>query len=272
MLLKPEIQFHPEKCIGCGACIEVCGFGGQLMVDDLRCYARENCQLCGRCVEECFAGALEMTGTCMTVDELMVELLADRAFYDNSGGGVTLSGGEPLLQDAFARQILERCKVEGLHTAVETSAHCRWERLEALLPLVDLVMMDLKHLDSGVHRAATGVPNESILANAERLMRTDIPVWFRTPVVPGVNDTTEAIGQIAAFVNQLIDIRLHSDQCEGANPVLPVLELLRFHRLAADKYRSLGLVSQTDGLEPPSQDRMDELRRVARSYGVDVKP
>jgi pyruvate formate lyase activating enzyme len=268
---NPEMQFFPERCIGCGACIEVCAYGGQLLQGDVRIYARENCQMCGRCVDDCFADALELAGKTMTVDEVMADVLSDRAFYDNSGGGVTLSGGEPLLQHAFSRQILERSKAEGLHAALETSAHCRWKRLQALLPLVDLVMMDLKQMDSDVHRSTTGVPNEVILANAERLMHTPKPVWFRTPVVPSVNDTPEAIGEIAAFVRRLTDIRMHSSRAEGAEPAPPSLELLPFHRLAGDKYRRLGLEDRVGHLEPPSPEKMDDLRHLARSYGIEVK-
>ncbi len=265
---KIEIQFSPSKCIGCGACIEVCAHGGHVFVDGAHVYVRENCRLCGQCVEECFAGALELTGKRMSVDEVMQEVLADRPFYETSGGGVTLSGGEPMMQELFTRAILQRCKAEGLHTAVETSANYGWKRLEALLPWIDLFMIDLKHLNSDAHRAATGVPNERILDNAERLMHTARPVWFRTPVVPTVNDTPEEIAEIAAFVRRLTDVRLQS---KGANADLPLLELLRFHRLAADKYRGLGMEYKARELEPPSREQMAELARVAQSYGIRIK-
>ena len=155
-----------------------------------------------------------------------------------------LSGGEPLLQRAFSRTILERCKTEGLHTAIETTAHCQWEHLAEVLPVTDLVMMDLKHMDPDQHRAATGVSSDRILANARRLIVTGKPVLFRIPVVPTINDTPEEIGAIVAFVRQLADLRLATSK---AHP--PTVELLTFHRLAADKYRSLGLGYRASDLE-----------------------
>ncbi len=266
---KPEIQFYPERCIGCGACVDACEYGAQVLEDDVRIYVRDNCTMCGACVDNCFSGALELTGETMTVEDVMKEVLADRAFYQNSGGGMSLSGGEPLLQKAFTKALLERAKAEGLHTAIETCGNYRWADLEELLPLIDLVMMDIKLMDPEVHREVTGVSNERILKIAEGLMTTDKPVWFRTPVIPTVNDTPEAIGEIAAFVRHLADKREAQGDAVPAPP--PELDLLRFHRLAADKYRSLGLAYEASNLEAPSLAYMDELRDIARGYGIEVK-
>lgn len=269
--LKPEIQFYPDRCIGCGACLEACEHGAQVLKDGVHVYVRENCVMCEKCVDDCFSGALELTGTVVTVDEVMEEVLADRAFYANSGGGVTLSGGEPLLQADFSRAILQRSKAEGLHTAIETCGNYAWSHLESVLPWVDLVMMDLKHMDSASHRDATGVPNERTLKIAEGLMRRGKPVRFRNPVIPAVNDTLEAIGEIAAYVRRLSDLRIATNAETGADVPPPVLGLLRFHRLAADKYRSLGLEYRASSLEAPSLEHMDSLRDVARSYGIEVE-
>jgi pyruvate formate lyase activating enzyme len=266
---KPEIQYYPERCIGCGACIEACEYGAQVIEDGVHAYLRDKCTLCGACVDNCFSGALEMTGEELTVDDVMREVLADRAFYQNSGGGMTLSGGEPMLQKAFTKALLERAKAEGVHTAIETCGNYAWSDLEELLPLVDMVMMDIKHMDSEVHRAATGAPNTRILAIAERLMATDKPVWFRTPVIPTINDTREAIADIAAFVRHLADLR--AEQANGADVPAPTLDLLRFHRLAADKYRSLDLGYKASELEAPSLEYMNELRDLARTYGIEVR-
>lgn len=267
----PENQFYPERCIGCGACLEACDHGAQVLADGVHVYVRENCKMCGACVDECFSGALELTGESMTVDDVMVEVLADMAFYEKSEGGITLSGGEPLLQPAFTKAILIRSKAERLHTAVETCGNYPWSTLAPLLPLIDLVMMDIKLIDSAAHRDATGVPNERILAIAEGLMRTAKPVWFRTPVIPTVNDTPEAIHAIASHVRRLTDIReaYNAEQDGDAPP--PSLELLRFHRLAADKYRSLDLEYKASELVVPSLAYMDDLRDVARSYNIVVK-
>lgn len=267
----PEIQFFPNKCIGCGECRAVCSGSAHIIQDGTHLYLRENCEICGRCAEACFAGALELTGQVVTVEQVMAEVLADRAFYENSGGGVTLSGGEPLLQREFTRELLKRSRAEGLHTAVETTANCRWERLAELLPLTDLVMMDIKHMDPEKHRAATGGSNGRILANAQRLMETSVPVVFRVPVVPTVNDTAQEIGAIAAFVQDLTEIRRKSHAGTSDLPPLPSLELLAFHRLAADKYRSLGMDYRASQLHAPPREHMAALKEHVRSYGIIVE-
>jgi pyruvate formate lyase activating enzyme len=197
----------------------------------------------------------------------MAEVLQDRAFYENSGGGVTLSGGEPLLQRVFSQSILESCKREGIHTAIETTAHCSWRSLAKLLPFTDLVMLDLKHMDPEKHRAVTGVSNRQILANAQRLMQIDKPVLFRVPVVPTVNDTPEEISAIASFVRHLTDLRLEMDR-EGIQVPPPAFELLGFHRLAAGKYQSLGWEYKASKLETPTDSRMEHLKQVAISHGI----
>ncbi len=227
-----------------------------------RVYIRELCIACGKCVDVCYAEANVMAGRTATVEEVVVEVLRDRAFYETSGGGVTLSGGEPALQPAFAAAVLARCAEEGVHTAVETAGNVPWEWLAALLEHTDLVMMDLKLMDPIAHRAATGASNERILANARRLAGTGKPVLFRAPVVPGVNDNDEAIGAIAAFVHAL-------DGQDGGQEI--ALELLPFHRLAEDKYRSLGLSYRAAGLESLPRGRLAALAEAARGAGAKVR-
>ena len=266
---KPEIQFLPQKCINCGECVLICQHGARIDLDGDMVYLRPECQTCGECVPSCYAGATELVGEEMTVDQVMTEVLADRAFYQTSGGGVTLSGGEPVIQPEFSRAILERCKAEELHTAIETAGNYPWEFLESMLPMIDLVMMDIKHLDPDQHRAATGVSNERILANARRLALTNKPIIFRTPVVPTVNDTPEEIDEIAAFVSTLSKLRTNNN---GSKDVAPITyELLAFHRLASDKYRSLGLDYHASELEQLSNETMTTLIGVAKSHDIIVE-
>ncbi len=257
-----EIQFSPERCLACGECVQACPTGAQQWVEGTRLYDRSLCTQCGACLETCFSGALEKTGEPVSVEKVLAEVLADQAFYQQSGGGVTLSGGDPLLQQPFTLALLKACKAAGLHTALETAANCRWETLAEALPLTDLVMMDLKHIDPAKHRAGTGVSNERILANAARLAAGSVPVLFRTPVIPGLNDTPAEIGAIAAFVKQI-----HPQH----SPTQPHLELLPFHRLAAGKYHSLGLDYHTENLTPPTPEHMLSLAAAAFAQGVQVQ-
>ncbi len=199
--------------------------------------------------------------------------MRDKPFYDQSGGGVTLSGGEPLLQARFSERVLQLCQEAGVHTAIETCALGQWDRLAGLLRWTDLVMVDIKLLDDAAHRAATGAPVRPILENIRRMAEDRPPGWdviasglceaisvgdrrliVRTPVVPTVNDTPAAIGAIAAFVAGL--------------PKVQYYELMPFHKLAAGKYRSLGLEYRAAALEPPAREQLAVLAEAARRAGV----
>jgi pyruvate formate lyase activating enzyme len=265
----PEVQFLPSRCLSCGACVAACEHEGQHLDETGRRFEREKCVACGACVEACVTEALTLAGKLMSAEAVVAEVMRDRVFYETSGGGVTLSGGEPALQPDFAREILAQSKAQGLHTAIETCGNVPWASLDALLPFTDLVMMDLKHVDSEKHRAATGAGSERILANARRLARTRRPLVFRTPVVPGVNDTVAEIEAIAAFVAEQVSLRAVSSN--GSGPAEISWELLPFHRLAADKYRSLGLEYRARDLNPPPRDQMAALAEAAKASGAAVR-
>jgi pyruvate formate lyase activating enzyme len=276
--LAPEIQLFPQRCIGCGVCFGRCpqhahvllpapaeegehgtGEGGSppsgpSAPKTQRAFRRELCQGCGRCAETCYAESIVLTGKWWTPEDLLGELVRDREFYVQSGGGVTLSGGEPLMQQPFTRRVLQLCRESGLDTAIETSAYCRWSELAEILPWLDLLIMDIKLIDDGAHRAATGVSNRRILQNARHLGETGVPLIVRTPLIPTVNDTPEAIGAIAAFVRSL--------------PNLLYYELMPFHRLAGSKFASLGLEYRAANLQSPERPQLEALAETARRCGV----
>jgi pyruvate formate lyase activating enzyme len=204
----------------------------------------------------------------MTVEEVVGEVLQDRAFYETSGGGVTLSGGEPVLQPDFSYALLARCKAEGLHTAIETCGNVRWEDEARMLPVTDLIMMDLKHMDPVRHRWATGASNERILVAARRFAETDKPIIFRIPVIPTVNDTREEVAAVASFVRELVELR-NNQRGNGHETIS--LELLPFHRLAGDKYRSLDMDYRARDLKTPSKEHMAALSEAARAYEIEVR-
>ena len=254
---KPELQLFFDRCIGCGECFKRCPNQCHVAVDGRREFVRELCASCGQCASTCYAEALVLVGKLMSVDEVVEEVLRDRPFYETSKGGITLSGGEPLLQFDFSYAILERCRQEQVHTAIETAANFPWECVAAILPVTDLVMMDIKLLDSKRHRECTGVPNERILENALRLGQQPQPLIVRTPIIPGVNDNTEDIAAIAEFVAQL--------------PNLLYYELLPFHPMASGKYKSLNMDYRARELKAPPKSEMDDLATVAMYQGIKVR-
>jgi pyruvate formate lyase activating enzyme len=269
-LPRSEVQYFPEKCISCGECVQVCPNHAHILKDDKHIFIRELCQGAGECVKVCYSEALDLSGKVMSVDEIMEEIMRDSIFYDTSGGGVTLSGGEPVLNGDLSKELLNRCKEEALHTTIETCGNYPWEKLENLLPLIDLVMMDIKHINSQKHKQVTGNSNELILANARQLATTNKPILFRTPVIPTVNDTVEEITEISNFVKSLMEMRKNNGQLNN-DSIHIQFELLSFHRLATDKYRSLELEYKARDFKSLEKEKFNELVNVAKSIGLDVR-
>jgi len=251
---QPQLIFTPQSCMGCGHCIEVCPEGAHMLVEGRHVVDRGRCLSCGTCAEGCYSGALEMAGHRATVDEVMEEVLRDRIFYENSGGGVTVSGGEPLAQPEFTRALLEEARDEGVHTALDTSGYAPWRVLEEVLKFTDLVLYDLKQMNSGVHRALTGVPNELIVENLRRLDGHGIPLWIRIPLIPGRNDGDANFHAMGELLSGLANVER--------------VEILGYHRLAESKYERAGMEYTLRGLEPPTEDEIASRRRILISYGL----
>ena len=251
----PELVFTCDRCIGsreCDRCIAVCldfvitrDEVGDLRID------RDSCDGCGDCAYVCPPRALEISGEWIGVDDVVRIVEEDDAFYARSGGGLTVSGGEPLVQGAFVRALLEAARSRGIDTAVETSGLCRWNTLRNVAPLADRIFFDIKCLDPKKHEQVTGVSNRKILDNFQRL-RTQLPeveVVVRTPVIPGINDSEEDIRAIAEFV----------DDAGGAT----AYELLPYHGFGEPKYAKLGKHYRLSHLKAPSSERMQELQELA---------
>jgi len=262
-----QIQYLENRCIHCGECVITCSDEAQQLINGSHQYVRDLCKQCGACIVVCYADALQWVGRKASVEEVMAEVMADRVFYETSGGGVTLSGGDPVLQPNFAKALLMACRANGVHTAIETAGNVTWKILGEIISLVDLVMMDLKHMNPERHRAVTGVSNVKILENARKISDSGKAIIFRTPIVPGVNDSQEEIREIGKFINSL------SNHRHGSGPgIAPIIwELLAFHRLAADKYRSLGLKYKAQELTMQSKEEFGQLVKVAQESGVTVK-
>ncbi len=265
---KPEVLFYSDRCIYCAECLSKCDHGAHKMHNGIHEYNRELCVVCGECIQFCYSNALELTGKKITVDDVFKEVMKDKEYYLSSGGGVTLSGGEPMLHSQFSISLLRKCKEAGIHTALETSGNCRWNQLEEILPFTELVMMDLKHTNSDKHKEVAGVPNELILENAQRLSEINMPIIFRIPVIPTVNDTKEEIEAIAGFVEKLTNTRKEKF---GADSAYIKLELLQFHRLAGDKYKSMDLPDRASGLRDVSRTEMTDFKSYAKAFKIDVR-
>lgn len=222
--MGPQLSYYPDKCIGCGACFAVCPTGAHVMAEEKHLILREQCTLCCSCSDSCYAGALEISGREITAEALVQRIADEKAYYDSSGGGVTFSGGDPLLQADFLKEVLQGCKEMGIHTAVDTAGCVPFPVFEKVLEGTDLFLFDLKAFEEKTHIALTGQPNRLILENLEKLVRMGKDVTVRVPCIKGAN--LQDMPQIAAF--------LHRIGVEQA-------ELLAYHKLGESKMHALGL-------------------------------
>ncbi len=253
---KPVLMYRANRCVLCGECVDVCTqhsitINGTVKTD------RATCEGCGTCAEVCFNGARELSGYQASVDQVMSEVLRDTPFYESSGGGVTFSGGEPLLQHRFLLDLLHACHEHGLHTVVDTSGFAAWDVLNSLREYVDLFLFDLKLMDEERHIRYAGVSNKLILSNLKQLAETGSAVYIRIPLIPGINDDEENLRRSAEFIRAL--------------PNITGVELMGYHDLAAAKYQALGLDYRLKELKAPGSEQLQSSASILERAGLQVK-
>jgi pyruvate formate lyase activating enzyme len=246
----PEIYWKNRLCHQCGLCLDVCpnnainppispeeSQNGTVAYHKI---IRERCDRCMKCVDACPYNALTIVGKPMSVIEIIDEVEKDRPFYDNSGGGMTLSRGEPTAHPEISAKLLKEAKKRGLHTCLDTNGFCSWETLEKLIVDVDVILYDIKHLDPEIHKKATGVTNDIVLRNLESLAKTGKEIWIRIPVIPGFNDSMEFHAQASQYI-------------AGLEGKITRVDLIPFHNYCQDKYNWLGLdwsLKHEEAIEP----------------------
>jgi pyruvate formate lyase activating enzyme len=254
---RPELILHPARCILCDECVRICPnqaitrCGNSIQVD------RKKCTVSGDCATACYADALQVAGQEMTVRQVISQIESDVVFFEQSGGGVTFTGGEPLAQSSFLKELLFACRTLGIPTAVDTSGYSNWRVFEEISPLVDLFLYDLKLLDDNRHRKWTGVSNKLILANLQEFSARGQNIIIRIPLIPGINDDLENLRQTGEYLTGL--------------PIIPQVELLAYHHFGATKYAGLGIQYELSGNPQPTLEHMQDHIALMKGYGLQVK-
>jgi pyruvate formate lyase activating enzyme len=249
---QPEIIWYNEKCGRCFRCIEVCPNHAIIHKKISIITNMKKCNTCGKCEEVCFYEARKIIGKYMNVKEVLNEILKDKLFYENSGGGITLSGGEVTLQPEFALSILKESKRKDINTAIETCGYAKWSIFKTLIPYIDLILYDLKQIDEAKHRIYTGVSLDLIIDNLSRIDQIGIPLWIRIPFIPGYTDQEENIFKVANFLSRLQSIQR--------------IDLLLYRTLGIPKYKSLGIKYPLEKIKPPGKEKMKKFEEIIKSF------
>lgn len=252
----PELVWYSTRCIGARDCLSACPHGALELTPEGMRIDRGSCDACGNCEEACPTAALEVIGRRRTLEEVLDEVLRDRVFYEKSGGGVTLSGGEPCSQPAFSRALMRRLQEEGIPVALDTCGGATPKVFKELAALADMVLYDLKVMDPHLHQQYTGIALERVLANAEWLAEEGKPVWVRTPVIPGYTDSEENIRSIARFIKKRM-------------PNVERYDLLSYNNTCRGKYERLDRPFPLGDAPLISREEMERLHAVALEEGLD---
>jgi len=252
---RPELRFLEEKCELCFRCVEHCPHGEKFQA--MHAIPREDCLRCMKCVPACPYGARSVVGKRMTVEEVMGVARRDRVFFKNSGGGVTVGGGEATMQPAFCERILRACKEEGIHTAIETCGVTPWSALERILRHVDLLLFDIKHMDSVAHKARTGAGNTLVLENAEAAAKVAREMIVRFPLIPQYNDDLANVEALGTFVARRL-------------PAVKRIDVMLYHSMGASKSVQVGKVFAYDQTLHNSEEKVAQVKAALSRYGLQV--
>ena len=252
---RPALQYYKDRCINCGKCVYLCPNRAHIISEEVKdknshTFDRSKCTVCGLCADECFSNALVISGREVNLEDVLRQVMDDKIYYEESGGGVTLSGGEPVLQNDFCEALLCRLKGEGVHTNLETAGFYHFHKIERLLPYLDLIMYDIKGISPNIYQSYIHADETIAIDNLKRLDNYGIPIIVRTPCVKGVNDNADEIEGIARMLSSLKNLSYYS--------------LIRYHGLAKIKYDILG--QEFTVYEAPSKEHIKTLENLAAQY------
>ena len=258
-LYHMQVGVYSSKCISqekCNACKNVCPVDGALCFEDGKLVKinRDICTNCMKCYQACPSDAIKAWGKEMTVDECMEIILKDRGYYEKSGGGVTVSGGDPVIQVDFVVELFRRCKEEKIQTCLESTFYAEWSTIEKVLPYTDIIISDIKHMDTNVHRKHTGRENHLILENLKKLADLNKEIILRIPVIPGVNDGKDKLEKTADFILNEMDGKVRT------------LQLLSFMRLGEEKYQSLGIPYKMENIVVDRKAFTEKVKKMAEYF------
>jgi len=255
---SPQIMYSRKLCTSCGRCQEICPVKA-ISNNELYGFISDSevCIRCQACIDICYTNARKIVGKQMLIEDIMKEISRDKDFYEESGGGVTFSGGEPLMQSDAVLELARRCRMLGIHTALETAGYVPWQIFEQLLPEIGLLYFDLKHIDSDIHRLHTGVPIDLILRNIRLAGDSQTKTIVRIPVIPGFNDSMKIQHRMMSFLSR--------------ETAISHVELLPFHRLGSGKYEGLGMLYAMKDVGNMSKKDCEPYAEIGRSMGLSVK-